>query len=133
MKEIILGILSGFGIFETLYLISKRKKEEIPVCVIGKGCHQVLESKYNKIFGVVHNDVMGLLFYVGVLVMTVLILLNLGPLEIYAAILKVMVGFGVLFSCFLVFLQWRVIKAWCFWCLVSAGTVVLMAGVLFGS
>jgi len=54
-------ILALIGIVETIYLIHQRKKQAKLVCLLGKNCHIVLESKYNKILGI-HNDIAGLFF-----------------------------------------------------------------------
>ncbi|MCC6643373.1 hypothetical protein IT411_01370 [Candidatus Peregrinibacteria bacterium] len=129
----LLFTLAAFGISETTYLIRKRKASEHPVCIIGKGCTKVLDSKYNKLFGLVHNDIMGLLFYLSVSVISAFFVLEIQPLEIWGIILKLMVGIGILLSSYFFYLQWKVIKAWCFWCLASAGTVLTMAIIILFS
>jgi uncharacterized membrane protein len=120
--------LAAIGISETSYLIKSKIKSEIPVCPINEDCGKVLESKYNKIF-LIPNEFLGLLFYV-------FISLSAGVLVVGAVsgetaqwlglIVKILIAGGSLFSLFLTYLQWRVIKSWCFWCLMSAFTVWLM-------
>lgn len=122
---VLLFALASIGISETIYLIRKRIVLEKPVCLIGKNCSLVLKSKYSKIFGV-HNDVLGLLFYITILLISGFLIIGVGPLTWWNFILKISIAAGALLSLFLTFIQLRIIKAWCFWCLMSAFTVWLM-------
>jgi uncharacterized membrane protein len=124
--NIILISLSVIGVFETLYLIRSRTKDKEPVCVIGSDkCADVLSSKYNKQFGV-HNDVWGLLFYLFILLMSVLIFFEIYEFSIWQWLIRIASGVALLQSFYFFYLQARVIKAWCFWCLVSFGLVALI-------
>lgn len=96
----------------------------------------VLLSKYNSLFLGIHNDVMGLAFYIFSALMTALLFLQVGPvLWIYALELAA-VGAAVFTSLVFVFLMWRVIRYWCVWCLMSAiitfvmGFIVITAKLL---
>ncbi len=124
--------LSAIGISETVYLIRKRIASERPVCPIGGGCTLVLGSKYNKIF-VVSNDILGLLFYIAASFITAFLVIGVPPLAFWSFIIKLSVAFGALLSLFFTYLQWRVIKAWCFWCLMSAFTIWLMGSIILVS
>lgn len=126
---IIFFILSAIGLSETIYLIRKRIAKENPACLIGGSCSLVLESKYSKFFGV-HNDILGLLFYIMILFISGFLIIGTDPATILSFVLKLSVAIGSLMSLFFTYLQWRVIKTWCFWCLVSAVTVWLMGVVL---
>lgn len=130
----LLFTLSAIGISETIYLIRKRKAEEVPVCFIGSGCHDVLESKYNKILGI-HNDILGLVFYIFVCTMSALILAGQDgsqilfgyfPVELLKLIDVIVIILGAAMSVYFTFLQGVIIKKWCFWCLMSATTVFTM-------
>jgi uncharacterized membrane protein len=121
----LLFTLSAIGISETAYLIRKRIASERPVCPIGGGCALVLESKYNKIF-IVPNDVLGLLFYIAASFITAFLVIGVPPLALWSLIIKLSIALGSILSLFLTYLQWRVIRAWCFWCLMSAFTIWLM-------
>lgn len=125
--------LACVGISETTYLIRTRKASEHPVCIIGHGCTKVLDSKYNMLFGIVHNDIMGLLFYLGVSVISAFFVLAVEPFSLWSLFLKLMVATGAILSTYFFYLQWKVIKAWCFWCLVSAGTVFTMGAIILFS
>lgn len=122
----LLFTLAAIGISETAYLIRKRIALEKPICPIGEDCALVLNSKYNKIFNV-PNDVLGLVFYVIVSIISSFLVIGVEPLAFWSFILKLSVALGALLSLLFTYLQWRVIRAWCFWCLMSAFTIWLMA------
>jgi uncharacterized membrane protein len=122
---ILLSILSVIGIAETAYLIKKRINLEKPMCPINDDCSLVLNNKYNK-FLFIHNDVMGLLFYITTLFMSLLFIFNIGPISLLFKIIAIIITAGAIVSLFFTYLQWRVIRSWCFWCLMSATTIWLM-------
>jgi len=121
--------LSAIGISETMYLIRKRIASEKPICPIGDDCAVVLSSKYSKIF-FLPNDVLGLLAYVAITVIAGFLVVEIGPLAFWKIILNISIVAMSLTSFFFTYLQWRVIRAWCFWCLMSASTIWLMAMIL---
>jgi uncharacterized membrane protein len=121
----LLFTLAAIGIAETAYLIRERYAERKPVCPIGGGCHEVLSSKYNRLFGI-HNDVLGLLFYVSMSFLTGLVVVGVEPMWLWIVVAAMQVAGAAVMSCYFVYLQWRVLKAWCFWCLMSAATVAGM-------
>ena len=116
-------VLSLLGIVNTVYLIWKSRMKEPLVCPIGQDCNKVLDSKWNKIF-FIKNDILGLLFYIGIITGAVLLLFNFD--EIIKTILIFASGIAVLFSIFLVFIQAKIIKNYCFYCLISAFINVLI-------
>jgi uncharacterized membrane protein len=128
----LLFTLAAIGISETVYLIRKRMLSEKPVCPIGEGCVTVLESKYSRIF-VIPNDVLGLLFYIAASFLSAFLVIGFGPLALWSFIIKFSITLGSLLSLFFTYLQWRVIRAWCFWCLMSAFTIWLMGIIILVS
>lgn len=121
--------LAAFGISETAYLIRKRLAAQRPVCIIGGQCGVVLTSPYSRLF-FIPNDVLGLLFYCAVAFISALLAIGIEPTA-WKLILATLLAGGSAMSVVLVFLQWRVIKAWCFWCVLSAITTWLMTTILF--
>ena len=111
---IVLGIL---GVVDTSYLIWKSRKKQPLVCPIGEKCNIVLNSKWNKIF-FIRNDVLGLLFYISVIIGAFLLFFNANG--IVKTFLTFGSGFGFLFSVFLVLVQTKILKNYCFYCLISA-------------
>lgn len=125
----LLFTLSAIGISETVYLIRKRMAAEKPICPIGGGCQVVLTSKYSKIF-LIPNDVLGLLTYIIISFIAAFLVIGVEPLYLWEVFLKLLVATASLMSIFLTYLQWRVIRAWCFWCLMSAFTIWLMGAII---
>lgn len=124
----LLFTIAAIGISEASYLVQKRKSNEAPVCPIGGGCEAVLKSEYNKVFGV-NNDLLGLLFYIAsALIAGVVVIYENRPdiQSIGINILGIMLIGATIMSVYFVYLQWKVIKNWCFWCIMSAATVVAM-------
>jgi len=125
----LLFALSAIGISETVYLVRKRIAAEKPVCPIGEDCTLVLTSKYNKLF-IIPNDVLGLLFYIAASFIASFLVIGIEPLAFWNFVFRISVAAAALISLFFTYLQWRVIRAWCFWCLMSAFTIWLMEGII---
>jgi uncharacterized membrane protein len=125
----LLFTLAAIGISETVYLIRTRRAAERPVCIIGSDCTTVLTSVYNHIF-YIHNDVAGLLFYVAASLLTALLVLETGDQSRLVTTFTLLLALGSLMSIILMYIQWRLIKAWCFWCVMSACTIWLMTIIL---
>ena len=121
--------LASIGISETTYLIRKRINLQKPMCPIGEDCSKVLESKYNKVF-IIPNDVAGFLAYIAVMALSALLVIGVAPGNILNTLLLILLSFSSLVSIFFTYLQSQVIKAWCFWCLMSATTIWLMEIIL---
>jgi uncharacterized membrane protein len=128
----LLFTLASIGISETVYLIEKRIASERPVCPIGEGCATVLSSKYNKIF-LIPNDILGLLTYIAIAVIAAFLVIEVDPMPLWSILIKILVGLASLMSLIFTYLQWKVIRAWCFWCLMSAFTIWLMAIIILVS
>ncbi|MEK9174986.1 MAG: vitamin K epoxide reductase family protein [Patescibacteria group bacterium] len=129
MNYPLLFTLSTIGISETSYLIRKRIASEKPICPIGEGCALVLTSRYNKFF-IVPNDVLGLLFYIVISLISSFLVIGVGPLIFLDFVFKFSIAAGSLLSLFFTYLQWLVIRAWCFWCLMSAFTIWVMGVII---
>ena len=117
---IVLGLL---GIIDASYLIWKTRKKQPLVCPIGQDCNAVIESKWNKIF-FIRNDILGVLFYIAVIIGAFLLFFEMDG--IVKTLLIFGSGIGVLFSIFLIFVQAKIIKNYCFYCLISAFLNVLI-------
>ena len=124
--------LASIGISETVYLIRKRIASEQPVCPIGDDCATVLSSKYSRIF-IVPNDILGLISYIIIATIAAFLVIEIPLAPLWALILKILISIASIMSLILTYLQWRVIRAWCFWCLMSAFTIWLMAFIILTS
>lgn len=128
-SEALVFTLSAIGISETVYLIKKRLLSEKPTCPIGEDCVKVLSSKYSTMF-VVPNDMLGLLFYIVSSLIAAFLVIEVKPLFIWNSVINILVISGSALSIYFVYLQFKIIKAWCFWCLMSAFTIWFMGIVL---
>jgi len=121
----LLFTLASIGISETVYLIRTRINSEKPVCLIGDDCMTVLSSRYSKFF-FIHNDVLGLLVYIIISLIAALLVIGVSPIPLWSLFIKILVSIASIASFVFTYLQWRVIRVWCFWCLMSAFTIWLM-------
>jgi len=128
----LLFTLSAVGIAEMVYLIRTRVAAEQPICPIGGGCQIVLTSKWSKIF-VIPNDILGLLNYIGIAFLSAFLVIDIGPTNLWFLFLEIIIAATSLLSLFFVYLQWKIIKAWCFWCVMSACTFWLMGVIILVS
>lgn len=117
LLNVSLIILSIGGIFTAGYLINKRKSLKPMVCPMGGECEKVLNSQYNQTLGI-KNDLLGMLYYSYTLLFAIS-LFFIG--DIFMKYELIIAGAGLLFSSYLVFIQAKVLQAYCFYCLVSAG------------
>lgn len=122
----ILFTMAAIGIAETSYLIRTRRMGQKAICPIGGGCQVVLESKYSHLFGV-KNDVLGFVFYVSSAILCAFMVLEFGPIALWQTVVTAMIVGAALMSLFFTYLQAFVLKHWCFWCVMSACTVLVMA------
>lgn len=89
-------------------------------CPFNGECHGVITSKYSVFLGV-PLEILGMLYYGSTVVAYSLFILF--PLIIPYSLIFFMVSLSVvslLFSGYLVLIQWLVLRQWCTWCLFSA-------------
>ena len=130
----LLFTIAAIGISETAYLIRKRQEEEKPVCpIFGGGCETVLNSKYNRLFFGMHNEYGGIIFYIVLAVIAALLVIGIDSASFLVLIAEILLVLATLATLALIYIQWKIIKAWCFWCLMSAATVGLMDIILLTS
>ncbi len=119
-------VLSLLGIATTLRLIwqHKKKKEQPLVCPLNHDCSVVTESRWSHIF-YVRNEVLGLLFYVVMLLAALGIVLSWYE-EVLHLFIRIATILSALFSVFLIYVQAKIIKDYCFYCLISALLTLLL-------
>ena len=119
----VFSLVGGIAFVDAAYLASEHYFGRTVVCTFFNGCDKVLSSGYSVVFGVPVS-------YIGVIFYAVL----LGLILMYAfngneKILKLLIGLtgiGFLTSFYLVYVQIFVIRALCFYCLISAtGSTIL--------
>ena len=109
-------ILALLGIFISGFLIKNRLKRKSVICPIDGGCDEVLKSKWNAVF-FIKNDILGLFYYILILFLALYLFF---VSEKLLFLTKIISGASLLFSLFLVFIQAKIIKEYCFYCLISA-------------
>lgn len=119
MINYVLTLLALLGLIDVFLIIKKKGKKR--VCLIGETCDKVLMSSQNKMFGI-PNEYLGALHYGFVFVASLIWMFWFQTvfgvsLEV---LMRIEAAVAVLFSIYLVYLMWRVIKAWCEYCLTSA-------------
>ena len=121
MINILVFLLAIAGLLVSWYISYKKEKNEHMVCIIGKKCEEVIYSKYNNLFGTPLEN-LGMLYYAVVAVLVVVFLLGvtgLGPLSVFSVLITLAI-IGVLFSAYLTYIQFFVLRAACDYCLASA-------------
>ena len=120
-------ILSVLGFLVSYYIWNKahRKKEKL-VCVIGNDCNKVVHSKYSKILGI-DNTILGMFYYsfifiIGLLQFFFPVFFILSSIIIGKLVIS---GTAVLYSIYLMFIQLRILRDVCEYCLV-ANTINLL-------
>ena len=96
---------------------------------MGKECSKVLGSKYSKVL-LFHNDTWGLIFYIFISAVTAFLVIGIEPIIWWEILANLSIMSAAVISAILTYLQWRVIRAWCFWCVLSALTIFGMGIIL---
>ena len=120
-------VLAFSGLIDTGYLVYKHamKARQPLVCPLRMDCAKVTEGEFSKTFGI-RNDYLGILYYLSALIGAFLGMKFPEMKKVIYTLLLLMTGGGLLFSGYLVYLQAKVIKEYCFYCLVSAGITSLL-------
>ena len=118
-------VLSIMGIFNSSYLIWAHHKKKPLVCPLDHDCSVVTESRWSSVF-FVRNEILGLLFFAALLAgILASIFISSLDAQIFLMLLA-MASSGLLFSIFLVFIQFYAIKDYCFYCIASALITLLI-------
>lgn len=116
--------LAFLGFLDATYLTIVHYKNLTVPCSIAHGCETVLTSKFATI-GPIPISLIGAGFYIGVLILTALLLQNTHQFSFGNWKLKIenllllLTGSGLLVGVFLVYLQAFVLHAYCQYCLGS--------------
>ena len=119
VSSTLLIILSVIGFLLSFYIFYKKKRKEKLVCIIGKDCNKVINSKYARFF-FASNEVIGMVYYTLIFITTLIFLSS--PLLLTSTIVfsrAVIVGIAALFSIYLSIVQVFVLKELCDYCLAA--------------
>lgn len=127
LSLLLIVILASIGIANTLYLSWHAITKTDVKCVFfpPEWCQKVQHSPQSRTLGI-PNPFLGLGMYVGLLVLTILFDQNVVPFWPIAAIIVA----GFLFSAYFTYIQGKILKAWCTWCVLSAVDFSLLLLVL---
>ena len=116
MEEVWVIILAIIGLLVTGYIAIAHARNKKVVCPITKGdCNIVLDSEWSKILGV-KNEILGLAYYIALIAGLILT-------QSYPSLLLAIKGAAIvstLYSVFLLGIQTKVLKQFCFYCLLTA-------------
>lgn len=130
----ILFALIGFSV--TAMIRHKKKNGHALVCPLGSDCNQIVYSSYSKFFGIEVVN-FGLFYYGFIVVLYAFLALFGATLPDYIFLIGFLFSVGaVIFSVYLLIIQFLVMKEWCFWCIVSAFTTLLIlvsSGMVMGT
>lgn len=113
-------VLALIGLANAAYLLYKKARNEKLTCFIGDDCDSVTRSKYGYIVGV-PNEVVGIGFYVLVLVLFFLSFLGVASILGFpwGALLLTLAIPASLTSLYLLGVQAFILKKWCDYCVLS--------------
>jgi len=117
-------LLTLAGLADTSYLAAKHFAGTEVNCAILQGCDKVLASPYAVVGGDIPLALLGAAYY---FLLFILVLVYLQNKNKSAALLFFgLSAFGFLFSIWLIYLQFFVIRAICLYCLSSVGFTALL-------
>ena len=108
-----LVLLGAAGFLISFYIYHTKTNDKQLVCIIGKGCNAVVESKYNRLMGV-PNEVIGMFYYAAIAVTSFFVLTGiLATTRLLITACAAIAGIGLLG------IQAFVLKKWCEYCVAS--------------
>lgn len=113
---VLLIVISFLGFVNAGFLLWNHYKKKQLVCPLNDKCNIVTESKWSHIFGI-RNDALGLVYYLFSILFIIYILFFNGSIKIIFIFMNLI---AVLFSSFLLYVQAKIIKRYCFYCSISA-------------
>lgn len=118
-------VLAFLGLIDSAYLYWHHLRKKPLACPIDNhDCNAVVESKWGKLFGF-KNEVLGIFYYVFVIVLAFLLFYGTEKLIYFLTIISL----GALaFSFYLFYVQAKILRNYCFYCLISALINLLIFG-----
>lgn len=112
-------VLAVIGVLISGYLMFKHRQAKPLVCPLDHDCSTVTESRWSHLF-YLRNETLGLLFYLSLIIgIGISLVYSLLASTIYFIFFLVS-SVVLLVSAILVYVQIKVIRDYCFYCLLSA-------------
>ena len=121
-----IATVSLFGLFVSSYLLYTYVSGGPIRCAVTHGCDVVRSSSYAWSYGI-PRPLMGVAFYLflfGLLIARAVSVKWNHPLH---RLTQATIVIGLIESIYLFFIQWQVLKAFCFWCLLSGAATIILA------
>ncbi len=116
---VIIAFLSLAGFAITYYMYETTRVHKKMICPLGHDCMEVVESKYGKLF-YFRNEAWGILGYLVMFFSAILAEVTTGDSSfLFNLILLLTVIPAAVMSLMLTFVQFAVLKKYCFWCMVA--------------
>ena len=119
----LVAVFALIGLFDASYLTTEHYLNQTPVCLVTKGCDKVLTSSYATVFGI-PLGLLGVGFYLTILAFTMASIRR--PTHTLLTALAIFGAMGFIASMGFIYLQLAVLKAICFYCMISATTSTLI-------
>lgn len=121
----LLTALVGLGI--SSYLLVNYLAGTAVACGLGSGCDVVRLSEYSWVWGIIPRPLLGIVFYIGMIVLA-MIRISWDSHDKYYLDELILLGtlIGVFESAWLFYVQAEIIGAFCLWCLGSGVATVAM-------
>jgi len=126
MIEQILLLLGLAGFVVALHIFLTKRQNKVLVCTNDgiQDCNAVVNSKYNKTFGVA-NEISGMFYYGLVVLLSGLVIYGISN-PFISWFLLISGGAAFLASIYFTYLQGFVLKKWCYYCVTSAIITLLI-------
>lgn len=133
----LLFIIAGFtGLLDSAYLTIEHYRGEALTCTLISGCQKVVTSQYSTIAGI-PVSLLGVFYYLSVLLLVIVLREVWGRFppsgwrRLLMWLIPVITTMGFLFTLYLLYLMFFVIKAVCIYCLGSAlsSTALFLLGI----
>ncbi len=99
-----------------------------PVLCVGDGCARVIRSPYGRLLGI-PNGALGVVYFLAAAVMPIFT----ARLPALWTLLGMATAIALVLYGYLTYLQFRVLRAWCIWCLSSAAlTLAIFVAIIRG-
>lgn len=117
-------VLAIVGLYVSLFIYKEKnltEKNGKMICPLGGDCQKVVNSQFSKLFGI-SIEYFGMIYYFLILFGYITLLSFPYEIEVLYFVLAFLSLGGFLFSLYLLFIQAFLIRNWCLWCLISAGS-----------
>ena len=131
LLSLLLVVLTLWGIVDAGYITYTKLSGSIPQCSAYFKCGVVLESKWASV-GPIPLAFFGILFYSFFFAISLFFYFEKKTVKLFffrlktETLLALLGAFGGIFSFYLLFIMGIILKAWCFYCLLSAATCIIL-------